>query len=73
MSGAVISSSVKNQVESVLFASADFRSRVQCVQTDGGKIILKGNVSSFFLKQRAQEMIRKLNCVERILNELEVG
>ena len=65
--------SVKNQVESVLSSCSDFRTNVHCVPTEEGEVVLRGSVSTYFLKQRAQEMIRKLDCVVKILNELDVG
>ena len=45
--------------------------RVHC-QEEGGIIVLHGRVASFFQKQMAQEALKKLDGVERVINELEV-
>lgn len=45
--------------------------QVQCEECDDG-VILKGRVSSFYLKQLAQETVRKADSSCRIVNELEV-
>ena len=37
-----------------------------------GKVILQGNVQSFFEKQMAQEALRRVQGIELIQNELEV-
>lgn len=39
---------------------------------EGGTVILQGRVRSFFQKQMAQESLRKLEGVQRIVNDLEV-
>lgn len=44
---------------------------VECAH-ENGAIILRGTVSSYFLKQIAQERIRSIEGVTRIINELEV-
>ena len=38
-----------------------------------GVLTLRGRVSSFYLKQVAQELIRRLDCVEEVNNRLEVA
>ncbi len=43
------------------------------VETQAGAVRLKGNVDSFFQKQMAQEVIRRLDGVEQIENLLEVS
>lgn len=45
--------------------------RVQCKE-DQGIVVLHGQVSTFYQKQMAQEILKRLNGVERIVNQLEV-
>ena len=42
------------------------------IETDGSRIVLQGSVKSYFQKQMAQEVIRKVEGVEQIDNCLEV-
>ena len=42
-------------------------------ETEDGRVILRGRVSSYFHKQMAQEAIRRVDGVEEISNELEVA
>jgi osmotically-inducible protein OsmY len=39
---------------------------------EGGTVILQGRVRSYFQKQMAQESLRNLEGVQRIVNDLEV-
>lgn len=41
-------------------------------QEESGVVVLHGRVKSFFQKQMAQEALRKLSGVEKVINELEV-
>ncbi len=45
--------------------------RVTC-NTRNGVLVLKGRVSSFYLKQLAQEIARQADGVQTIANQLEV-
>ncbi len=45
--------------------------QVFCHQ-EGGTVILQGRVRSYFQKQMAQEALRNLEGVEKIVNDLEV-
>lgn len=47
------------------------RHQVFC-QEEAGVVILHGRVSSFFQKQMAQESLKKLSGVEKVINQLEV-
>ena len=40
--------------------------------TDEGRVTLRGTVGSFYQKQMAQELIRRIDGVETIENHLEV-
>jgi hypothetical protein len=41
-------------------------------ETDGSRVVLQGSVKSYFQKQMAQEVIRRVEGVEQIENCLEV-
>lgn len=41
-------------------------------QEESGIVVLHGRVKSFFQKQMAQEALKRLDGVERVINELEV-
>ena len=43
------------------------------VEAEEGCVVLKGNVSSFFQKQMAQEAVRRVDGVQRIDNLLQVN
>lgn len=45
--------------------------RIHCT-AHSGNLILRGQVSSYYLKQLAQEVLRSLNGVQRIVNNIEV-
>lgn len=42
-------------------------------EAEDGRVVLKGNVTSFFQKQMAQEAIRRIDGVQRIDNLLQVN
>jgi osmotically-inducible protein OsmY len=41
-------------------------------ETQEGRVILRGEVSTFFQKQMAQESLRQIEGIDEISNELEV-
>ena len=47
------------------------RHQVFC-QEEAGIVVLHGRVGSFFQKQMAQETLKRLEGVEKVINELEV-
>lgn len=47
------------------------RHQVFC-QEESGIVVLHGRVSTFFQKQMAQESLKKLHGVEKVINQLEV-
>lgn len=47
------------------------RHQVFC-QEESGIVVLHGRVASFFQKQMAQESLKRLAGVEKVINELEV-
>ncbi len=62
-----------NQIHTALETSPYFcrRQRLRC-ETEHGRVKLHGSVDSFFEKQMAQEIIRRVDGVETIENLLEV-
>lgn len=49
-----------------------FTRRRPTVETSGGRIVLRGRVGSWYQKQMAQEVVRSLQSLAQIDNELEV-
>ena len=45
--------------------------RIWC-DFEGGRLILRGQVPSFYFKQLAQEAVADLEGVEQVVNEIEV-
>jgi osmotically-inducible protein OsmY len=50
-----------------------FRARQIDVCADQGVVLLQGEVQSYYEKQLAQEVVRRLDGVERVENEIEVA
>jgi osmotically-inducible protein OsmY len=42
------------------------------INSDAGRVTIKGTVQSFFEKQMAQEALRNINGIESIENQLKV-
>jgi osmotically-inducible protein OsmY len=61
------------RLHAALTTSPYVPSREVRVEAAGGRVVLKGNVRSFFQKQMAQEAIRRVDGVEAIDNLLEVN
>jgi osmotically-inducible protein OsmY len=61
-----------DQVHGALRSSPYFSSRQVRIEAEEGVVRLEGAVKSFFHKQMAQEVIRRLDGVERIVNCLQV-
>lgn len=62
-----------DQISIALQSSPYVPSQRVLVETQEGAVRLSGNVSSFFQKQMAQEVIRRVDGVEQIENLLEVS
>lgn len=60
------------RVHSALSTSPHVPDRQVSFETDEGRVVLTGNVTSFFEKQMAQEAIRRVDGVQLIDNLLEV-
>lgn len=61
-----------DRVDVILSTSPYLSRRKVRLETESGRVTLRGEVDSFFQKQMAQEAIRRLDGVREILNELEV-
>lgn len=64
--------SLAERLDSAIQTNPYFFARKWRFETEGGRVILQGPVSSFFQKQMAQEVVRRVAGVERIENQLEV-
>ena len=43
------------------------------IEAASGKVRLEGTVGSFYQKQMAQELVRRIDGVERVVNQLQVN
>jgi len=48
------------------------QSQVQ-IETSSGKVRLEGTVGTFYQKQMAQELVRRIDGVEQVVNQLQVN
>ena len=60
------------RIDSAMKTNPHLSSHQVFCQEESGIVILHGRVGSFFQKQMAQETLKKLTGVEKIINELEV-
>ncbi len=61
------------QVQGALTGSPYFAAKQFRVQTNQGTVRLEGTVGSFYQKQMAQELVRRLDGVQGIENQLQVS
>jgi osmotically-inducible protein OsmY len=66
------SCTLAERVDSAITTSPYLARRHLRFETDGGHVILQGIVKTYFQKQMAQEVVRRVEGVERIDNHLEV-
>ncbi len=62
-----------DQVVGILSNSPYISRRHVQVETSEGNVRLEGTVSSFFQKQMAQEIVRRVDGVESVENQLKVA
>jgi osmotically-inducible protein OsmY len=62
-----------NQVRVALIASPYFSSHEVQVETSDGHVRLQGTVGTFYQKQMAQELVRRVDGVEIVENKLQVN
>lgn len=60
-------------LQSAFDKSPYFNRRRPTVEASDGRIVLRGRVGSWYQKQMAQEVVRSLQSLAQIENELEVG
>ena len=60
------------RVDSAITTSPYLSGRELRFETDGGRVTLQGIVKTYFQKQMAQEVVRRVAGVERIDNHLVV-
>lgn len=61
-----------HRVDSAIRTNPHLNGHKVFCKEDSGIVVLHGRVSSFFQKQIAQETLKRLDGVERIVNQLEV-
>ncbi len=66
------SPSLAQRVDNAIVTNPYLTGRTLRFETDGGRIILQGTVGTYFQKQMAQELVRRVEGVELIDNCLEV-
>ena len=64
--------SLADRVDAAILTNPYLTGRTLRFETDGGRVILQGQVGTYFQKQMAQEMVRRVEGVELIDNCLEV-
>ncbi len=62
-----------DQIQGALNNSPHVSSRKVQIEATDGRVRLEGTVTTFFQKQMAQELVRRLDGVERIDNLLQVN
>ena len=69
----VTATPLQDQVESALSNSPYLSRKEVRVEASDGRVRLEGIVKSFFQKQMAQELLRRVDGVEKIENQLQVN
>lgn len=64
--------SLAQRVDNAILTNPYLTGRTLRFETDGGRVILQGIVGTYFQKQMAQELVRRVEGVELIDNCLEV-
>jgi osmotically-inducible protein OsmY len=64
--------SLADRVDQAIQTNPYVDGRTLRFETDGGRVVLQGRVKSYFQKQMAQEVVRRVAGVEQIDNCLEV-
>ena len=73
MNAATLSRPLYERIHDALTTNPHVPSHQVLVEAEEGRIILKGNVKSFFQKQMAQEAVRRVDGVQQIDNLLQVN
>ena len=64
--------SLIDRVDLALSENPHLNRRDLRLESNGGQVVLKGNVRSYYQKQMAQEAIKRIDGVVRIDNQLNV-
>jgi osmotically-inducible protein OsmY len=73
MNAATASRPLFERIHDALTTNPHVPSHQVRIEAEDGCVVLKGNVSSFFVKQMAQEAVRRVDGVQRIDNLLQVN
>lgn len=65
-------SKLHQRIDEAILASPYLQQRQLKVQAKEGRVVLRGNLPSYFQKQIAQETIKRVEGVESIENEITV-
>jgi osmotically-inducible protein OsmY len=68
-----VETTLAERVEGAIVANPYFSSRELRFETADGRVVLSGNVGTYFQKQMAQEIVRRVEGVREIDNCLEVS
>ena len=69
----MIDTTLEHRLNAAIQSNVHLRGRKLYIEADGGQVVLRGLVRSFYQKQMAQEAVLNLDGVHRVENELEVG
>ena len=67
-----VDQALADRVDQAIQTNPYVNGRLLRFETDGSRVVLQGSVKSFFQKQMAQEVVRRVEGVEEIDNCLEV-
>ncbi len=73
MESTLASSALSEQVAGILSRSPYLGRRQVQVETNEGNVRLEGTVSSYYQKQMAQEIVRRVDGVQKVENQLRVA
>jgi osmotically-inducible protein OsmY len=73
MNAATLSRPLFERIHDALMTNPHVPSHQVRVEAEEGRVVLKGNVTSFFQKQMAQEAVRRVDGVQQIDNLLQVN
>ena len=65
-------SCLEDDVRTAIRENPHLQRRTLHLETQGGRVTLRGVVNSYYQKQMAQESLRRVDGVEQIENQLEV-
>jgi osmotically-inducible protein OsmY len=63
---------IEHRVDTAISGNPYLKGRYIWVETEDGRVVLRGTVDTYFQKQMAQESLRHVEGVHQIDNQLEV-